>query len=96
MIRPDPARGGQGASCHPQARARRLECWRRKHLVAIPDLGANLTHAELAALIVGVSKGAMSDLKTTLAVIPEEFGQAWTAELALDFKVASVDGAEPA
>ena len=46
--------------------------------------------ADLAVLIAGASKGAVSDLKTTIAVTPEEFALACTdaAALAPGFKGA--------
>ena len=55
------------------------------------------SQADLAALIAGASKGAVSDLKTTLAVTPEEFGRACAAAagLAPAFKAAGFDRTEP-
>ena len=55
------------------------------------------SQADLAALIAGASKGAVSDLKTTLAVTPEEFARACAvaAGLAPGFKAAGFGRAEP-
>lgn len=48
--------------------------------------------SDLAVLIAGASKGAVSDLKTTIAVTPEEFAQACAdaAVLAPGFKGAGM------
>jgi uncharacterized protein with GYD domain len=50
-------------------------------------------HADLAVLLAGASKGAVSDMKTTLAFTPEEFAQACgtAAQLATGFKAAGFD-----
>ena len=55
------------------------------------------SQADLAVLIAGASRGPWSDLKTTLAVTPEEFGRACAAAagLAPDFKAAGFERAEP-
>jgi uncharacterized protein with GYD domain len=57
-------------------------------IVDMPD-----AHADLAVLIAGASKGGVRDLKTTLAVTPEEFERACgtAAELAPGFKPAGSD-----
>ena len=49
--------------------------------------------ADLAVLIAGASKGAVSDLKTTIAVTPEEFALACAdaAGLAPEFKAAGFE-----
>jgi uncharacterized protein with GYD domain len=49
--------------------------------------------SDLAVLIAGASKGAVSDLKTTIAVTPEEFTQACAdaAKLAPGFRAAGFD-----
>ncbi len=49
--------------------------------------------ADLAVLIAGASKGAITDLKTTVAVTPEEFALACAdaAGLAPDFKASGFE-----
>jgi uncharacterized protein with GYD domain len=57
-------------------------------IAEVPD-----SQTDLAVLLAGASKGAVSDLKTTLAVTPEEFERACAAaaKLAPGFKAAGFD-----
>jgi uncharacterized protein with GYD domain len=57
-------------------------------IVEVPD-----AETELAALLAGMSKGAVSDMRTMLAVTPDSFRQACetAGKLAPSFKAAGFD-----